>query len=46
MTPKSTKNYMKQIQTWAINSAKWLAAKEFAAANGMKFIFLTEEQLG
>lgn len=44
-TENALMNYQKAIQTYAINRAKWKAAKEFAALNNMKFIILTEEQL-
>lgn len=44
-TQKAIMNYQKAIQTYSINSAKWLAATEFAIQNNMRFIILTEEQL-
>lgn len=44
-TPKALMNYQKAIQTFAINSAKWAAAQEFAKQNNMRFIILTEDQL-
>jgi hypothetical protein len=31
---------------YAVNQAKWKAAREFAQANGMKFIVITEKELG
>lgn len=45
-TTKSEANYQRALQTYAINQAKWKAAEAFAKKNKMKFIILTEEQLG
>lgn len=44
-TTKAAMNYQKALQTYAVNLAKWTAAKEFAAINKMKFLILTEDQL-
>lgn len=44
-TQKAALNYQLALQTYAINQAKWKAAKEFAALNKMKFIILTDEEL-
>jgi hypothetical protein len=44
-TQKAINNYQRALQTYAINQAKWKAAKEFANANKMKFVILTEDQL-
>ena len=44
-TKKAQRNYQKDLKTWAINNAKWDAAKEFCQKNNMKFIFLTEKEL-
>lgn len=43
---KGLRNYKKAIQTYAINRAKWKAAKEFCEEREIKFIFLTEKELG
>jgi hypothetical protein len=45
LTPKSERNYKKAITTYAVNSAKWKAAGKFCDEKGIKFIFLTEQQL-
>lgn len=45
-TEKAIMNYQRALQTYAINSAKWKAAEKFAADKGMKFIVLTEKELG
>lgn len=44
-TEKSMINYQRALMTYAVNEAKWKSAKEFADANNMKFIILTEEEL-
>lgn len=44
-TDKAVLNYQKALQTYAINTAKWKAAEEFAANHNMKFIILTEDEL-
>jgi hypothetical protein len=44
-TEKSIMNYQKALQTFAVNRAKWDAAKKFAESNQMKFIILTEDEL-
>jgi len=45
LTAKSTKNYKKALITYAINCAKWKAARKFCEERDIRFIFLTEEQL-
>lgn len=45
-TQKAMINYQRALQTYAVNEAKWKAAKEFAKSNNMKFIVLTEQELG
>jgi hypothetical protein len=42
---KMTPAYMKECQTYAVNQAKWDAARKFAEHNGIEFIVLTEKQL-
>lgn len=44
-TKKSIASYNKQIEIYAINQAKWAAAREFAKINKMTFVFLTERDL-
>jgi hypothetical protein len=44
-TQKAKMNYQRALQTYAVNEAKWKAAKKFAADNKMKFIILTETEL-
>jgi len=45
ITVKSKRNYNKALQTFAINQAKWKAAKEFCDTNKLRFIIVTEKQL-
>jgi len=44
-TDKSIMRYQKAIQTYAVNCAKWEAAKKFAQERGLRFVILTEEEL-
>lgn len=44
-TQKALMNYQKAQLTYAINLAKWNAAKIWAIENGMRFIILTELHL-
>lgn len=46
MTVKAEKNYRKAIMTYKINMAKWKAAKKFCEERNIKFIILTEKELG
>ena len=43
--PKAILNYKQALETFVVNQAKWKAAREFAAAKGLKFIILTEREL-
>ncbi len=43
---KRQATWLKESYTWAVNQDKWDAAKEFARNNGMKFIIMTEYDLG
>jgi len=45
--PKSrvTKNYINEVCTWGVNSAKWKAAQEFCKKRGWEFKILTENEL-
>jgi hypothetical protein len=44
-TPKAIKRYHDAMTTFAINTAKWNAAREFAKKNDIRFIILTEDEL-
>lgn len=42
---KSKLSLLKEVQTWNMNNAKWLAARNFCAARGWSFKILTEDHL-
>lgn len=46
MTQKQIINYKEEVMTYIVNKAKWESANKFAVSKGMKFIILTEQQLG
>lgn len=41
-----TKQYINEVTTYAVNTAKWKAATEFCLDRGWEFKILTEEHLG
>lgn len=43
---KMTKRYLYECETYIKNKSKWEAAEKYAAERGMKFIILTEYELG
>ena len=43
---KKTKNYIKEVQTWGVNKAKWEYALEWCKDRNMEFKILTEDHLG
>lgn len=43
---KPTKQYLREVYTWGINSAKWKAAEEFCKDRKWKFVIMTEHELG
>jgi hypothetical protein len=43
---RKTKSWAYQVKTWAINQAKWKAAKEWCADRKYEFRILTETELG
>lgn len=42
---KNKKTYINEAETWAVNEAKWLAAKKWAEERGMEFMIITEKNL-
>jgi hypothetical protein len=42
---KKQETYMKEVETFAVNCAKWKAAKEYAKKKSAKFIIITEVEL-
>lgn len=46
MTESKTKrSYIKEVQTYGINTAKWKAAQKFCDSKGWKFMIFTEKDL-
>lgn len=43
---KPTRKYLKEVQTYGINSAKWKAATDFCESRKWKFVIMTEKELG
>lgn len=43
---RKTQRFLKEVQTWGINEAKWKAATRYAKDRGLEFIILTEHELG
>ena len=43
---RKTKSWAYKVKTWAINQAKWKAAKEWCADRKYEFRILTEKELG
>lgn len=43
---KPSKQYIREVYTWGINSAKWKAANEYCKDRQWKFIIMTEHDLG
>lgn len=43
---KQTKQYLQEVYTWGVNSAKWDAAREFCKDKKWKFMIMTEHELG
>lgn len=41
-----TKSFIYEAKTYAVNEAKWKAAKEWCADRLLEFIIITEEELG
>ena len=43
---RTTKTYINEVKTYAVNQAKWKAASEFCLDNGVEFKIITEDELG
>ena len=43
---KITESYVFEARTYAVNQAKWKAAKEFCADRRIEFKIVTEDDLG
>ena len=44
-TGRKSKRYLREVNTYIINEAKWKSANEFCMDNGMEFKILTEDHL-
>ena len=42
---KTKKRLLQEASTYAVNTSKWLAAREFAVLNNAKFVIWTEKEL-
>jgi hypothetical protein len=42
---RQTKAYITEVVTYAINQAKWEAAKEYCKDRGWEFMLITEKEL-
>ena len=45
LEPKKKRRYIKSVQTWLVNEAKWKAATKVCEKKGWSFQILTEKQL-
>ena len=43
---KRTKSWAHSVQSYAVNQAKWNAAREFCADRNFEFKIMTEDNLG
>lgn len=43
---RNTKRYLQEVETYAINVAKWKAAQKWSKDRGLNFRILTEKDLG
>jgi hypothetical protein len=44
-TEKALARYFDDLKTYAVNQAKWAAAREFCNRNGIEFVVLTEDHI-
>ena len=42
---RKTKQYLTEVMTWGVNSAKWEAAKNYCGDRGWSFVVVTENEL-
>ena len=43
---RKTARYITEVTTFAVNTSKWKAAKNWASQNGFEFVILTEKEIG
>lgn len=46
VSKRKTSQYLREVYTWGVNSAKWKAAEEFCKDRKWKFMVMTENELG
>ena len=42
---KPSKTYLREMETYAVNQAKWESAERFCKKNNMKFLVMTENDI-
>ena len=42
---RKTARYVREVQTWGVNKAKWQAARAYADARGWRFVVMTEKEI-
>lgn len=42
---RKTQRYLRDVQAWGVNLAKWKAARSYADARGWRFVIMTEKQI-
>jgi hypothetical protein len=45
-TGRVSRRYIKEVKTYGVNEAKWIAAKKYCEERGWKFQVFTEDHLG
>lgn len=45
-TGRTSTRYLREVKTYAVNDAKWKAAREYCADRGWQFEIFTEKELG
>ena len=45
LTPKKKRRYVRAVQSWLVNEAKWKAAQKVCEVEGWRFQLMTEKQL-
>jgi len=43
--PSRTKRFIKEVETYAVNQAKWASARKYCEKIGAQFVILTENEL-
>lgn len=43
---RKSPKFLNEVATWYVNSAKWIAAREYCTSRGWQFMLVTEYELG